>query len=143
MEHLTQEEAILVQLGIWASALHILRNKRLDYSGEVDPFGNFRRSELRGVPAWLGCMIRNDDKFARREVIMKRGGEAHVKNETLIDTWADSTNYVSIEAGLEIEILPNRTELLRNLTDIAHDLPDLVQFYLDKALLEKEDNGTT
>ena len=32
-------------------------NKNHDYSGEGDPFRNFRMSEEMGIPSWKGCLI--------------------------------------------------------------------------------------
>ena len=99
MKKLTNEEALIVELGLISMALKILEAKRVDYSGGIDPFRNLRSSEFVGVPAWKGTIIRNLDKFSRRRSIMEADGRAQVKDESFLDTHADSINYLGIEAG--------------------------------------------
>lgn len=38
--------------------------KRHDYGNE-DELANFKLSELAGIPAWKGCVVRMGDKFSR------------------------------------------------------------------------------
>jgi hypothetical protein len=126
VEKLNNEEALIVELGLIAMALKILEAKRSDYSGKTDPYRNLRSSEFVGVPAWKGTMIRNMDKFSRRRSIMEAGGEERVKDESFLDTLADSVNYIGIEGGLEIELLPDISEMMCRLIDEAQDLPRIV-----------------
>lgn len=127
---LTQQQAILVQLGLTAMALKLVGNKRRDYSGSVDPYRNLRMSEFVGVEPWRGSQVRNMDKFARRRSIMEAGGKAHV-NESFLDTLADSINYIAIEGGLEIEELPDTQDMLEFLTIEAELLPSIVEEMLE------------
>jgi hypothetical protein len=118
---------VVVELGIIAMALKILQAKRKDYSGSNDPFRNLRAAEFVGVPAWKGTIIRNMDKFSRRRSVMEAGGEMKVKDESFLDTLADSINYTGIEGGLEIELLPNRDKLLALLSKEAAELPAIAR----------------
>jgi len=47
--------------------------KRHDYGAEEDVFANFRLSELAGIPAWQGSVIRMGDKYARISNFIKKG----------------------------------------------------------------------
>lgn len=67
-------------------------NKNHDYAGKSDPFKNFRLSELIGIPAWKGCLIRISDKFARLCNFAK-SGELKVKDESVEDTFKDMAIY--------------------------------------------------
>ena len=70
-------------------------NKNHDYSGEGDPFKNFKMSENMGVPAWKGCLIRISDKFSRLCSFAKRE-EYKVKDENIEDTLKDLAIYALI-----------------------------------------------
>jgi len=39
--------------------------KQADYSGDEDPYQNYRKAEGWGVPAWVACMVRVEDKISR------------------------------------------------------------------------------
>lgn len=39
--------------------------KQQKYSNGEDPFANYRKSEAWGVPAWVACMVRVEDKVSR------------------------------------------------------------------------------
>jgi hypothetical protein len=123
---LTQQQAVLVQLGLFAKALLIMVPKRMDYSGEADPYGNLRMSQFAGVESWRGTLIRRMDKISRRIHMMEHKGQARVKDESFLDTHADDLNYGCIEAGLEIEELESQ-DMLRELTSLARSLPAIVQ----------------
>jgi len=98
-EQLTNQKTIEVQQEVIDHAWSILKAKRKDYSGSDDPFGNFRMSEFVGIPPWQGCMVRMMDKLSRIRHIME-SGKVHVKEESLLDTFADVINYTCILAGL-------------------------------------------
>ena len=40
-------------------------SKQAKYSNGDDPFANYRKSEAWGVPAWVACMVRVEDKVSR------------------------------------------------------------------------------
>ena len=67
-------------------------NKNYDYSGEGDPFRNLKLSEMMGIPAWKGCLVRMSDKFSRLCSFAKKE-EYKVKNESIEDTLKDLAIY--------------------------------------------------
>lgn len=127
---LTQDEAIIIQLGLIAKALQIVGKKRRDYSGKDDPFRNLRLSDLLGVHPIVGCLIRESDKNSRIASLVadvelaKAGGRV---GEALLDTFADKINYTGIEAGLWAEEDPVfKEELLK----LGAELWDVLTPYL-------------
>ena len=108
---LTTEQAMDLQHDIMDTALAIVALKRKDYSGDTDPFANFRRSAIFDVPAWKGCMIRLMDKLSRIYQITEAGA-MYVKDEALMDTFCDSINYICILAGLVCEEMGLQDEWL-------------------------------
>jgi hypothetical protein len=66
--------------------------KNHDYSGEGDPFRNFKISETMGIPAWKGCLIRLSDKFSRL-CSFARKEDYQVKDESIEDTLLDNAIY--------------------------------------------------
>lgn len=102
---LNQQQAMEVQEFIMDMAMSIVEDKRHDYSGGEDPFGNFRKSALFGVDPWRGVMVRLTDKLSRIESIIEADGERRVMDEALWDTLADAVNYVCILGGLVAEII--------------------------------------
>ena len=65
--------------------------KRHDYGNE-DVLANFKLSELAGIPAWKGCVVRMGDKFSRIMNYAKSESLA-VKDEKIKDTLIDMANY--------------------------------------------------
>ena len=105
MTHLTYEQANGLHFGMLEDATLMLKNKRVDYSGSDDPFGNLRACEAYGVPATLGVVIRMSDKLSRiasmiREGTLHCGGEV---GESARDTLIDIINYSTILYGLLTE----------------------------------------
>ena len=45
--------------------------KQADYGADGDPFANVRASEDFGIPAWVGCMVRANDKMRRIQTFSK------------------------------------------------------------------------
>mgnify|MGYP001131314790 CR=1 FL=1 len=66
--------------------------KRHDYGADEDIFANFRLSELAGVAAWQGSVIRMGDKYARLANFIKKG-EFKFKEENIKDTLMDMAIY--------------------------------------------------
>lgn len=64
--------------------------KQADYGREQDPFANVRAGVDFGVPAWVGCMVRANDKMRRIQTAAK-GGE--LQNESLLDSLMDLAVY--------------------------------------------------
>ena len=69
--------------------------KQHDYGAGEDIFANFRLSELSGVPAWQGSVIRMGDKYARISNFIKKG-EFKFKEESIKDTLMDIAIYTLI-----------------------------------------------
>lgn len=70
-----------------------LHNKKSsDYGKNDDPFYNMRASERYGIPAWVSCMIRSDDKSHRIQKAYTDGANSLV-NESVIDSFEDKIIY--------------------------------------------------
>jgi len=67
--------------------------KSHDYGLEGDPLANVRASEHFGVTAWLGTIIRMNDKISRIKSFCKRG---NLLNESLEDSLLDIAVYAVI-----------------------------------------------
>lgn len=72
-------------------ALHDKKQK--DYGTDADPFANVRASEQFGIPAWLGSVIRANDKMQRLKAFAQTGTLA---NEGVEDSLIDLANYAVI-----------------------------------------------
>lgn len=70
--------------------------KQKDYGRDDDPFRNVRNSAEFGVPAWVGCMMRANDKMARiqgaAQQLLESSG-IHMANESLEDSLLDLAVY--------------------------------------------------
>lgn len=67
--------------------------KQADYGRTNDPFANVRASEDFGMPSWVGCMVRANDKMKRIQTAAK-GSE--LKNEGVEDSLIDLAVYALI-----------------------------------------------
>lgn len=78
----------------------IMQKKNADYTGgSTDPFANFRVSEVMGVPAETGILLRVMDKMQRiKSFIIK--GELLVDNESAEDACDDIINYMILLKGM-------------------------------------------
>jgi len=78
----------------------IMQKKNADYTGgSEDPFANFRVSEVMGVPAEQGILLRVMDKMQRiKSFILK--GELKVENESAEDACEDVINYMILIKGM-------------------------------------------
>jgi hypothetical protein len=82
--------------------------KQSDYGAEEDPFANIRASEQFGVPAWVGAIIRGNDKMRRITKAVKQalaGEKVSLSNEGLEDSFDDLAVY-----SLIAKILYRETE---------------------------------
>ena len=66
--------------------------KRHDYGANEDIFANFRLSELSGIPAWQGSVVRMGDKYSRICSFIKNG-DFKFKEENIKDTLLDMAIY--------------------------------------------------
>jgi len=71
-------------------ALH--NKKSMDYGKGDDPFYNLRASQRYGIPAWVSCMIRSDDKSHRIQKAYTDGADSLV-NESVVDSFEDKIIY--------------------------------------------------
>jgi len=69
-------------------AMH--NKKQQDYGTDGDPFANVRASESFGIPSWVGCMVRANDKMKRLQTFAKKGVLA---NESVEDSLLDLAVY--------------------------------------------------
>lgn len=67
--------------------------KQADYGTDDDPFANVRASQDWGVPAWVGTMIRANDKVKRLQAAAQ--GSTLV-NEGVEDSLMDIATYALI-----------------------------------------------
>ena len=74
--------------------------KQADYGRTGDPFANVRASADFGVPAWVGCMIRANDKMRRIQSFAVKGS---LENESLEDSLLDLAVYSIIALVLRRE----------------------------------------
>lgn len=85
--------------------------KQLDYGTNEDPFANVRASADFGVKAWVGCMIRANDKMKRIKTFAKRGTLA---NESVRDSLMDLAVYSLIGLVLYDEESPGPSTSVLN-----------------------------
>jgi hypothetical protein len=67
--------------------------KQQDYGSGTDPFANVRSSEDFGIPAWIGAMVRGNDKVSRIKSFIRNG---NLKNESVEDSLRDLAVYAII-----------------------------------------------
>lgn len=67
--------------------------KSLDYGSEHDPLANVQASSEFGVPAWIGTLVRLNDKVQRLKAFARRGTLA---NESAKDSMLDISVYALI-----------------------------------------------
>jgi hypothetical protein len=87
---------------VLAEAAKLHDKKQRDYGTDEDPFANVRASEDFGIPAWLGCMIRSNDKIRRMQSFAKKG---ELANESIEDALIDLLVYAGIGLVLYRESL--------------------------------------
>jgi hypothetical protein len=77
--------------------------KQADYGrAELgDPFANVRASEDFGIPGWVGCMTRANDKMRRLQAAAR--GQ-NLKNESIEDSLMDLAVYAVIALVLYREV---------------------------------------
>lgn len=75
--------------------------KQHDYGRDSDPFANIRASEEFGVPAWMGAVLRGNDKMSRLKTFAQKGV---LKNESVEDSLMDLAVYALIALVLFREL---------------------------------------
>jgi hypothetical protein len=64
--------------------------KQADYGVQNDPFANVRASHDFGIPGWVGCMVRANDKMKR---LQKFAQGDNLVNESVEDSFLDLAVY--------------------------------------------------
>lgn len=82
-------------------AMH--ERKSADYGQGEDPLANVRASKEFGVPAWVGCMVRANDKVIRIKSMVKNG---KLENESVEDSLIDLAAYAILSLVLYREEKP-------------------------------------
>ncbi len=96
----TIDELLALHQETCEKARAIMRAKNYDYtSGSIDPYANFRSSEVLGVPAELGVLVRVMDKLKRIQTFVTKG-DLEVKSESVDDAISDIVNYMILVQGL-------------------------------------------
>lgn len=67
--------------------------KQADYGSVEDPFANVRATEKWGFPAWVGALVRLNDKVHRLQSLVKNG---KLHNESAEDSMRDIAVYALI-----------------------------------------------
>lgn len=67
--------------------------KQADYGRDHDPFANVRATEEWGIPAWVGAMVRLNDKVQRLKSLVANGS---LNNEAATDSFMDIAVYALI-----------------------------------------------
>jgi hypothetical protein len=92
---MTEFEKILKEI----QAMH--DKKQADYGKTDDPFANVRASEDFGIPGWVGCMTRANDKMRR---LQKGAQGGKMVNESIEDSLLDLATYTIIALCLFREV---------------------------------------
>ena len=67
--------------------------KQADYGRDDDPFANVRGSTNWNMPAWVGAMVRAEDKIRRLQTYARKGS---LENEGVKDSFMDLAVYALI-----------------------------------------------
>lgn len=76
--------------------------KQRDYGTTTDPFANVRASEEFGIPAWVGALVRLNDKIVRLKQFARKG---ELANESAEDSMRDIAVYALIALVLYEEAM--------------------------------------
>ena len=108
----------------------LLDKMRLIYNAKAADYGgNLKAAERFGVPAWVGCLIRANDKMARLQTFARQHS---LTNESAYDSLLDLANYALL-AYIELE--REKEEENRILTALARpvEYPESLTAVLQKA----------
>lgn len=77
-------------------SMEITKRKNADYANNSDAFANFRGASLVGLTPAQGILVRMTDKLTRVGNLLTK--EAQVKDESILDSLKDLSNYSLILA---------------------------------------------
>jgi len=87
----------------WDDLIKTLKSKGEDYSDpNIDPFMNMRFCEEFGVSTHIAIMVRMADKITRINRLLSKNLKNSVKDESIMDTYADLLGYFVILVSLII-----------------------------------------
>ncbi len=93
---MTCKEFVEDILDVFEVAGAIVKKKNADYSGDADPFKNFRLCEAADLASVeQGIMVRMFDKMGRVSTLLDKEESPQV-NESIDDTLMDLINYAAI-----------------------------------------------
>ncbi len=96
---MTSEEYFQFATKFFETSLELSRRKNADYTGGiVDAFANFTAVEQLHISTEAGFITRMSDKLMRIASFVKNG-DLLVKDESVIDTLRDLSNYACLMAG--------------------------------------------
>lgn len=102
--------------------IHI--KKSFDYGTGDDFLANVRASEGWGIPAWVGTMIRANDKIIRLQSLLSKG---KLENESARDSLIDLASYAIIALILMEEEESEKEEsgetIFYRVTELEHQEP--------------------
>lgn len=92
---MTKQEIFLKRLKeLHLNCVDISAAKNADYATDDDPFRNFTASSAFGIKPEVGIVVRMADKLSRVTNLLQR--DAKVKDESILDTLSDLSNYALI-----------------------------------------------
>ena len=80
-----------------AKVIAIHDAKGVDYGTDEDDRANLRASEAFGIPAWVGTLVRANDKMMRLQAFAQRGV---LENESVEDSLLDLATYAVLALSL-------------------------------------------
>lgn len=101
--------------------------KQSDYGSASDPFLNVRGSEELGIPAWVGAVLRNNDKQVRLNKAAKdtvEMGFPALTNEGVLDSLKDQAVYALIAYVLYEEWVEDMTPQPAELEAHMYEMED-------------------
>lgn len=79
-------------VGILEEARQLHTSKSHDYGADADPYANLRAAASLGIPPWVGCVLRVNDKMHRISSFLLKGD---LKHESVEDSLLDMIVYLA------------------------------------------------
>ena len=98
---MTEFDKVLTEMKAMHDRKQADYGRKAEGSKPADPFANVRASEDFGIPGWVGCMTRANDKMRRLQAAAR--GQ-NLKNESIEDSLMDLAVYAVIALVLYREV---------------------------------------
>lgn len=98
---MNQNELIKFAEEFFAKGVNLVRTKNMDYANPEahgDAFGNLKAVTTFNIPVDIGFIVRMTDKLSRLATFAKTG-QLQTKDESVIDTLRDMSNYSMLFAA--------------------------------------------